>query len=161
MKTLRVSDEYKVSERVTLRVGDVFRAKGGPYYLKRDARGNKVRLSMAARGPFRFMRYCVQGKREWIEAVAKDGTAAVISLTKRRSVLPGSLITRPYVVVGKTGGKKRRSTVDRSSKPVVRRKKREAAAPEAAAPKSPASPTAPSQGVLFSVGDYVLTDTVE
>lgn len=107
MSRIQCSEEYNVSERVTLRSGDIFRAKGGPYYVKRDAKGNKVRMSMAARGPFRFMRLCEQGTRKWIEAVSmKDGTAAVLSLTKRRSVLPGALIPRPYVIVGKVGGAK-------------------------------------------------------
>jgi hypothetical protein len=108
MSRIKTSDEYVVSERVTLRAGDTFRAKGGPYYVKQDSRGNKTRMSMAARGPFRFMRFCERGKRQWIEAVANDGTAAVLSLTRRKSILPGALIPRPYVVVGKTGRKNRR-----------------------------------------------------
>jgi hypothetical protein len=107
MREILVHDEYVVSERVTLRAGDIFRAKGGPYYVKRDSKGNKVRMSMAARGPFRFMRVCEEGDRKWIEAVSmKDGTAAVISLTKRRSIMPGSLIPRPYVILGKVSGKR-------------------------------------------------------
>ena len=107
MSRIKTSDEYVVSERVTIRVGDTFRAKGGPYYVKRDTRGHKTRMSMAARGPFRFMRLCEQGDRRWIEAVSmRDGTSAVLSLTKRRSVLPGALIPRPYEVLGKVSGKR-------------------------------------------------------
>ena len=44
MSRIKTSDEYVVSERVTIRVGDTFRAKGGPYYVKRDTRGHKTRM---------------------------------------------------------------------------------------------------------------------
>lgn len=101
-----VSYEYAVSDRVTIAKGDVFKARGGPYYVSTDSLGRKTRVSMAARGPFVFVRLVDSGRRRWIEAVStKDGTAAVLALTRRRSILPGSLVPRPYVVVGKARGK--------------------------------------------------------
>lgn len=137
-KQVLVCDEYVVSDRVTLRAGDAFRAKGGPYYIKRDARGQKVRMAMAARGPFRFVRFCEQGKRQWIEAVSlKDGTAAVLSLTKRRSILPGALIPRPYVIVGRVGKKKRAKRAGKQVAPQPVAENRGAAT----APKKPRQKT--------------------
>lgn len=101
-------DEYRVSERVTLEPGDMFRAKGGPYYVTRDDTGKRVRLPMAARGPFRFIRLAEYRRRRWIEAYStRDGGHVVLSLSTRRSVMPGLIVARPYVVVGKVGRTRR------------------------------------------------------
>jgi hypothetical protein len=99
---MKASDFMVVSEKITLREGDLFRAKGGPYYVSRDEKGGKRRVSMAARGPFRFRRLCEDGKRKWIEAWSmKEGSIAILCLSGRKSVLPGSLIPRPYYVSGR------------------------------------------------------------
>lgn len=91
-----------MSERVTLRKGDVFRAKGGPYYI--DSSGQKIK--MAARGPFRFSCYCEQGDQKWIEAYsAKEGGFTILCLTERESIMPGSYVSRPYFVCGRVTGK--------------------------------------------------------
>ena len=127
MSEMKMSEEYVVSDRVTLRRGDLFRATGGPYYVKRDERGNKVRMSMAARGPFRFIRFCEQGRHQWIEAISmREQSSAVLSLTKRQSIMPGSLIARPYVVLGKVGGKRAARLEERA---VGRGRRRRADAP--------------------------------
>jgi hypothetical protein len=91
-----------VSERVTLRKGDIFRAKGGPYY--EGSAGQKVK--MAERGPFRFSAYCEQGEQKWIEAYSvREGGFTILSLTERDSLLPGSYVTRPYRICGRVTGK--------------------------------------------------------
>lgn len=141
-------DEYVVSERVTITKGDVFKARGGPYYVSLDARGRKTRVSMAARGPFVFVRLVESGRRKWIEAIStRDGTAAVLSLTRRRSILPGALIPRPYVVVGKAGRRRRRADeASQDARPARRRAggRRRPASPEIAenlaAPENPICP---------------------
>jgi len=91
-----------VSERVTLRRGDIFRAKGGPYYVS----DNGQKIKMAERGPFRFSAYCEQGDQKWIEAYSvREGGFAILCLTDRDSILPGSFVPRPYSVGGRVTGK--------------------------------------------------------
>ena len=91
-----------MSERVTLRKGDIFRAKGGPYYL--GSQGQKIK--MAHKGPFRFSCYCECGDQRWIEAHSvREGGFAVLSLTDRESLLPGSLVTKPYRILSRVTGR--------------------------------------------------------
>ncbi len=99
-------EEYRVSERVVLRHGDVFRAKEGPYYLAAGADGaRRVRVSMAAKGPFVFLRLAKLRKKAWIEAFSKRaGCFCALSITKRRSPAPGIIVPRPYRVTGKVRG---------------------------------------------------------
>jgi hypothetical protein len=88
---------------VVLQHGDIFRAKDGPYYLAEPAGGGKrVRVSMAAKGPFVFLRLAKYRSRAWIEAFSKrDGGFAALAITKRRSPAPGIIVARPYRVTGK------------------------------------------------------------
>jgi hypothetical protein len=100
-------DHYVVNDKITLRQGDIFRAKAGPYYIARDEKGGKRRVPMAAKGPFRFVRYCEASKRKWIEAWSvKEGSIAILSLNGRRSLMPGVLIPRPYHITGRVSAKK-------------------------------------------------------
>lgn len=100
--------EYQVSERVVLQAGDVFRANGGPYYTLRDETGKKVKSSMAAKGPFRFQRYCERGRKKWIEAISiKEGGFVVLPLTKWRTLDLPNFVNRPYKILGKKREKKR------------------------------------------------------
>lgn len=102
-------DELRVSPRVTLRAGDVFRATGGPYYRHRNDAGQWVKTAMHERGPFVFARLAQAGRRQWIEAFAcKTRHFVVLAITPRRATVPG-LVPRPYRVTGKvrdrsTGG---------------------------------------------------------
>lgn len=106
MKTTR-HDEYQVSERVVLRIGDVFRANGGPYYVMPNDDGKRVKLSMAAKGPFRFQTYCVRGRKRWIEAYSvKEGGFVALPLTKWRTVDLAHFVNRPYKILGKKRPKK-------------------------------------------------------
>jgi hypothetical protein len=92
-----------VSERVTLRRGDIFRAKGGPYYM--SSSGQKVK--MAERGPFRFSAYCESGSQKWIEAYSvREGGFTILALTERDALLPGAYVPRPYHICGRVTGKK-------------------------------------------------------
>lgn len=95
-------DEYQVSERVVLRKGDLFRAKGGPYYILRDDTGKRVKSSMAAKGPFKFISYCERGRRKWIVAYsAKEGGYATLPLTRWKTMDLPNFVNRPYTIVGK------------------------------------------------------------
>lgn len=96
MKT-EFSTEYRVSQRVVLRVGDKFRAKGGPYW--KNSEGQKEKYG--ATGPFIFQRHCKRGSREWIEALDKTGQFAVLHIKGRRPASAG-LVPRPYTIIGKT-----------------------------------------------------------
>lgn len=106
MKTIE-TDSYQISERVTLNKGDLFRANGGPYFATRDETGKKVKSSMAAKGPFRFMAYNERGRKKWIVAWSvKEGAYAVLPLTKWKTCdLPG-YVNRPYKILGKKREKK-------------------------------------------------------
>lgn len=92
-----------MSERVTLRRGDLFRAKGGPYYIGSAGQ----RIKMAERGPFRFSAYCERGDQKWIEAYSvREGGFAILSLTERDDcILQGSYVPRPYHIAGRVTGK--------------------------------------------------------
>lgn len=96
MKTIR-QYEYRVSERVILRPGDSFRAKGGPYWKSSD--GAKIRLTST--GPFRFVAYVKRGAVGWIECVDKEGCFAVLHVEGRRKRIDCSLVPRPYTITGK------------------------------------------------------------
>ncbi len=96
MKTIR-SQEYQVSERVRLEVGDGFRASGGPYWKSRT--GEKIRLQ--SRGPYVFLGHVRKGAVEWIEAVDKDGCFTVLHIAGRRKRIDAALVARPYRVTGK------------------------------------------------------------
>jgi hypothetical protein len=101
-------DEYQVSARVTLRKGDLFRATGGPYYIVRDETGKKIKSSMAAKGPFRFVSYCERGRRKWIVAYStKEGGYTTLPLTRWRTVDLDNFVNRPYKILGKKRPKKR------------------------------------------------------
>jgi hypothetical protein len=102
-------DNYQVSERVVLVKGDVFRASGGPYYVMRDETGKKVKSSMAAKGPFKFQRYCARGRKKWIEAISiKEGGFVVLPLTKWRTLDLPNFVNRPYKILGKKRPPKKR-----------------------------------------------------
>lgn len=90
-------DVYQVSQRVILRSGDIFRATGGPYW--RTATGEKV--SIAARGPYKFVRHCQRGKTEWIEALDKGGNFCVLHIAGSRRRIDQSVTNRPYRIKGK------------------------------------------------------------
>lgn len=91
-----VTEEYRVSERVVLRPGVKFRAGGGPYYRL----SNGERVSLAARGPFTFVRCHRRGRYVWIEATDRDGQFAPLHVAGRRRRVTSALIPRPYVIKG-------------------------------------------------------------
>lgn len=95
MKTTR-TDSYRVSERVVLTPGVVFRASGGPYWKQADG----TRASLAARGPFRFVACVKRGTCVVIEALDKDGAFAPLHVEGRRRRVSSSLVPRPYVIKG-------------------------------------------------------------
>lgn len=101
MKTVE-RDEYRVSERVTLTKGDLFRATGGPYYTMRGEDGKKIKSAMSAKGPFRFISYNERGRKKWIVAWSvKENAHAVLPLTKWKTCdLPG-FVNRPYKITSK------------------------------------------------------------
>lgn len=96
MKTNRF-DEYRVSDRVVIRTGDSFRAKGGPYWKSSD--GTKVCLTSS--GPYKFVAYVKRGAVGWVECVDEDGCFAVLHVEGRRKRIDCSLVPRPYTITGK------------------------------------------------------------
>lgn len=90
-------DQYQVSQRVVLKPGDIFRATGGPYW--KTSSGEKV--SIAARGPYKFLRHCQRGKTEWIEAVDKGGNFCVLHVAGSRRKVDQCITNRPYRITGK------------------------------------------------------------
>ena len=85
----------------TLRRGDSFRAKGGPYF--RSSSGSRTK--MAERGPFKFLAYCEQGEQRWLEAVSSGGGFTILSLTERENaMMPEGYVARPYRITA--GGRR-------------------------------------------------------
>lgn len=97
MKPIVTSEEYRVSERVKLSPGDVFRATGGPYWKGSDG----AEISLKAAGPYRFVQHCKRGAVEWIEAKDKAGNHCVLHVAGKRKRIDGCLVPRPYRVTGK------------------------------------------------------------
>jgi hypothetical protein len=89
-------NEYRVSERVTLRPGDEFRATGGPYYRC----GDGTRLPMAARGVFRLVEVIRHRSRVCLLCRGVDGWTLLHVAGRRRSPVPG-LVPRPYRITRK------------------------------------------------------------
>jgi hypothetical protein len=107
MRTI-LHEQYQVSARVLLQVGDVFRANGGPYYVLQDETGKKIKSSMAAKGPFKFCAYCERGRKKWIEAHSiKEGGFVILPLTRWRTIDLSNFVNRPYKILGKKREKKR------------------------------------------------------
>lgn len=95
--TTEYFDEYRVSQRVVLKPGDMFRAKGGPYW--KSSTGEKI--SLTPKGPFKFIRFCRRGDTEWIEALDKSGAFSPLHISGRRRKIDSRIVVRPYVVTGK------------------------------------------------------------
>lgn len=91
------SDSYRVSERVVLSPGDLFRASGGPYW--KGSGGTSI--SLKSYGPYKFLQHCKRGAVEWIEARDKEGAFCVLHVAGRRKRIDGSLVPRPYKIIGK------------------------------------------------------------
>jgi hypothetical protein len=93
--------EYVVSPRVTLRPGDKFRVKGGPFWR---AELGKVPLSAARGGVFVFVRVAVHRTRKVIEAFDSHGHFAPLHVEGRRRTACKQIVPRPYRVTGKVRG---------------------------------------------------------
>lgn len=110
-KTTIEHTEYTVSERVVLHPGDLFKATGGPYYVTRDETGKKVKASMAAKGPFKFVSYNERGQKKWIVAWSvKEHATVVLPLTRWRTIELSSFVNRPYRITGKKRPPKKRKS---------------------------------------------------
>lgn len=96
MNTIK-NQTYRVSERVVLTPGDTFRASGGPYWKGSDG----TAISLKAYGPYKFISHCKRGAIEWIEAHDKEGSFCILHVAGRRKKIDGSLVPRPYRVIGK------------------------------------------------------------
>jgi len=85
-------DEYRLSQRVTLKRGHRFRANGGPQFQLTS--GEKV--SLAAPGPFVFLAHWKHGGCEYIEALDRHGNFVPLHITGERRSVSSEIITRPY-----------------------------------------------------------------
>lgn len=80
------SSEYRYAKRGLLRVGQRFRVLGGPHYV--DQAGKQI--PMGVRGTFVFLRYCVDGRAKWIEAVRpNEVTIERLPVSRRKSSIEG------------------------------------------------------------------------
>ena len=104
MQPLIRFDSYRISERSCLRPGTRFRARGGPFYRLPDG----TEISLAARSPFIFRNYCKKGRVEWIEAVDRDGSNAILHLRGKRKTVDTAIVPRPYSLKGTIRNKERR-----------------------------------------------------
>jgi hypothetical protein len=107
-KTTERLEEYRVSERVNITKGDTFKARGGPQWKCDDG----MRVSLAAKGPFKFVAYCRRGSCEWIEAIDKGGACVTLHIGGRRRRVSSQIIPRPYTIVGKKRGPNKKKRVD-------------------------------------------------
>lgn len=104
MKKSETFDEYRVSQRVTLRTGDKFRVSGGPYYRLGD--GTKV--PMAVRGVCTFVRAVQSGSRVYIEARNKEGSVLLHVAGRRSNKVVPDIVCRPYKIKGRLRKEKKR-----------------------------------------------------
>lgn len=105
-------EEYKVTERLTLKRGDFFKVGGGPWYT--SSKTGK-RSSMGVRGIVQFMYYVEGDKGNYIEAFsAREGSFVVLSLTKTKSVVPGFVVSDPYFVRGGVSAKRQQKLIEKA-----------------------------------------------
>jgi hypothetical protein len=90
---------YRISPRVVLQPGDLFRVAGGPYY--RTAGGSKIPL--AARGTMRLVEVIRHRARVHLLCHGAEGFALLHVEGRRRSPVPG-LVPRPYRVTRRVTG---------------------------------------------------------
>ena len=91
------TESYRLSSRVLISKGDRFRATGGPYWKSKDG----TKTSLRSYGPYVFHALVTRGKVIWIECLDKDGCFAVLHVSGKRRRIDGSLVPRPYKVLGK------------------------------------------------------------
>lgn len=98
------SDEYRVSDRVTLTPGTVFRASGGPYFKSKDG----TKISMKSRGPYRFIRHEQKGRKQQIICFDNDNGFAVLPLNRFKNnahkLMGSNYVNQPYKVTGRVLG---------------------------------------------------------
>jgi hypothetical protein len=92
-----IFEEFRVSPRVLLRVGDKFRVTGGPYI--RGENGEKI--AMAYRGVCTFQRAEKIGARVHIYATNKEGSVLLHVAGRRRNEYLPDLVCRPYKIKGR------------------------------------------------------------
>ncbi len=101
---IRESNMYQVGPRTTLRSGAKFKATHGPYYTWTNSDGTLGRETLAERGPYTFIRYATDGRREWIEAYNGGGGFCVLQLLRESPSITPCVVNRPYRIVGTTSG---------------------------------------------------------
>ena len=100
-------DEFAVSHKVMLRLGDRFRASGGPFYQLHQPDGTVLRSRMRDSGPFTFIGWFRNVQGIHLKAYSNEGfTILNLSTTYRHPDLP-SYIKAPYRRIRKVGLTKR------------------------------------------------------
>ncbi len=98
------NDEYKVSDRVTLTPGVLFRATGGPFFKSKDG----TKISLKSRGPYRFIRHEQKGRKQQIICFDGDNGFAVLPLNRFKNgahkFFGSSYVNQPYKVTGRVLG---------------------------------------------------------
>jgi hypothetical protein len=95
-RKLQTFDEFRYGPRSVLKPSDRFRVGGGPVYVTDDG----VEHPIAARGTFKFRRYCVQGAQKWLEAYSADGSGSVVLWVGKpgRSPTVPNMKRKPYKI---------------------------------------------------------------
>jgi hypothetical protein len=98
---------FRVSERVTLYLGDKFRASGGPYYEIRERDGSITRSRMRDNGPFTFLGWFEKDARKYLKVYSQDGfTILNLGAEHRHPDLP-NYVKAPYRNIRRVGQTKR------------------------------------------------------
>ncbi len=87
-------DEYHYGVRGVLRVGDVFKASGGPIYTTEGGQ----KYPFGEHGHFVFDRYVKYGPSEWIEGTCNGLTYAIYVGKQRRSPLVPGMLRKPHKI---------------------------------------------------------------
>lgn len=90
-------DTYRVSERVLLVRGDVFRARGGPVYVL----GSGERIPLGTHGLYEFVEACIQGRSAWLLAKKLQGGSIewIYVGPKRRKPDADNFLAIPHKIV--------------------------------------------------------------
>jgi hypothetical protein len=109
-------DEFAVSQKVKLRLGDRVQASGGPFYQLHQPDGTLLRSRMRDSGPFTFIGWFRNEQGIYLQAYSNEGfTILNLGTTYRHPDLP-SYIKAPYRRIRKVGLTKRQRSEQQTKK---------------------------------------------
>lgn len=109
-------DEYvQAKPRVAIRRGDWIKVRGGSVFVTSDWQ----KIDMGVRGTFKFICWCKQGSREWLEVNAAGMTETVFVGRRQKSKTVEGLVLVPHRI-----RKCRTSTIEKMNGKARRKAKR-------------------------------------